>query len=410
MSTTLFKLITYAILIELNKHNIGFKDELFNINTLFFADDGLCLAQSVEEARLRITQLSRIVGEYGLEINAIKSNIVIYNMKNKPDQIGGIRVKRSFEYLGITVCDKKDCFALHKEVMSTKANNLTNQTTSVVAKCCNRLLIGKTFWKSVALPSILYGTDVVHFNKTNINTLQTIENKVYRLILRAPRYTPLCVLRGEIGATAMETRLMKTKMTFLRYLLNKEDSLVGRVFQEMRSNFKEDAWTEQIIDITEKTGLSKYNIKNLSKDKIKQVVQKLDTMKWREELNTKSSVVLYKMNKSEPKEEQFYDNRPSSVTFFRCRSNTLALNDRKRFNNGETKCDLCSDTMENLEHFLLYCPSYQNIRTKSKLFVQPYIENKLSELLFIDTANREKIKQTIQDMWNKRDKLMKETQ
>ncbi|KAK4321788.1 hypothetical protein Pmani_007415 [Petrolisthes manimaculis] len=79
--------------------------------------------------------------------------------------------------------------------------------------------------------------------------------------------------RGEIGATAMETRLMKTKMTFLRYLLNKEDSLVGRVFQEMKINFKEDTWTQQIMDITKETGLSKLNIKTLSKDKIKQIMK-----------------------------------------------------------------------------------------------------------------------------------------
>ena len=121
------------------------------------------------------------------------------------------------QYLGIKITDKKDCFKLHKSEIITKANKLANQLPSILAKCCNRLLIGKTFWKSTAIPAILYGTDVIDFNKTEINTLQKIDNKVHRLILRAPKHAPVSVLRGDIGAKAVESRIQKTKMTFINY-------------------------------------------------------------------------------------------------------------------------------------------------------------------------------------------------
>ena len=35
---------------------------------------------------------------------------------------------------------------------------------SVIAKSCNKLMTGKTYWKSAALPAILHGTEVIYLN------------------------------------------------------------------------------------------------------------------------------------------------------------------------------------------------------------------------------------------------------
>ena len=40
-STTLFKIITYMIINELNSRGAGYKDDIVNVNSLYFADDGL---------------------------------------------------------------------------------------------------------------------------------------------------------------------------------------------------------------------------------------------------------------------------------------------------------------------------------------------------------------------------------
>ena len=86
--------------------------------------------------------------------------------------------------------------------MLTKARKLANMTRSVIATSCSKLLIGKTFWKSVALPSILYGSTIIDLNEMEISKLQRIENGVFRQILGAPSYTPLATLRGgEVGAS-----------------------------------------------------------------------------------------------------------------------------------------------------------------------------------------------------------------
>ena len=106
--------------------------------------------------------------------------------------------------------------------MVNKAKTLANQVPSLLAKSCSGVIIRKNYWKNMALSAILQGLNVVTLHKDKMRQLQVIENKVYRTILRAPSYTLTCVLR-EVGVSAMETRVMKWKMTYLNYIIKKEN-------------------------------------------------------------------------------------------------------------------------------------------------------------------------------------------
>lgn len=64
-STTLFKLITYKIIEELDKKGRGFRDLKFNIAVLFFADDGIILSPSVEHTKHNIISLVKISQDKG---------------------------------------------------------------------------------------------------------------------------------------------------------------------------------------------------------------------------------------------------------------------------------------------------------------------------------------------------------
>ena len=79
------------------------------------------------------------------------------------------------------------------------------------------MLIGKTFWKGAVLPNILYGSDVINYNASELSNIQVIENKAYRLILQVPHCTANSFLRGEIGASSSKARDMKNKILFLRH-------------------------------------------------------------------------------------------------------------------------------------------------------------------------------------------------
>ncbi len=46
----------------------GYMDDTFKINSLYYADDVMILADSIEGAERRIDELMEVSGEYGLKI------------------------------------------------------------------------------------------------------------------------------------------------------------------------------------------------------------------------------------------------------------------------------------------------------------------------------------------------------
>ena len=72
-------------------------------------------------------------------------------------------------------------------------------TFSVISKSCDKLLIGKTYWRSVVQPRVLSAAAVVVWTKDERKPLQRVENRVWRQILGAPIYTPVAALHGEKG-------------------------------------------------------------------------------------------------------------------------------------------------------------------------------------------------------------------
>ena len=169
---------------------------------------------------------------------------------------------------------------------------------------------------------------------------------------------------------------------------------------------KKDTWTKTTTEFMEKVSLSYTELRNLSKTKMKEKIKVWETKKWREEVEEKSSLVIYKRWKNEMKsEETLYDNRPASVIFYKARTNNLNLNDRNRHTNGDTKCIMCGCDMEDLIHFILWCQGYWEMRIKEPLFQQPYVEDEVylvGQLLF-EKNKRDKVKDTLYQFWKKRE-------
>ncbi len=71
-------------------------------------------------------------------------------------------------------------------------------------------------------------------------------------------------------------------------------------------------------------------------------------------------------------QEEIYNSDQASEIIIKSRTNNLRLNDRKRFWNEATTCDMCGAEREDLKHFMLWCPTYTQERRKSERLQQPY--------------------------------------
>ena len=86
----------------------------------------------------------------------------MYNCREgNPERVGGIEVASSVRYLGTDLDNSRQCFGSYKKETLVLAERMTNLAFSVVYRSCDRLLIGKTYWKSVVQPRVLSASSVV---------------------------------------------------------------------------------------------------------------------------------------------------------------------------------------------------------------------------------------------------------
>lgn len=411
-STTLFKLITYMILNKLQKNGCGYKDYHVMINTLFFADDGLQMSTSKEEAVKNIQELMEISKICGLELNKEKSYFILFNTTEEIEEIEGIKVTDKIKYLGININNTKNCFKVHKEEIMKKAQRMANLTYSVIHKSCNKMLIGKTYWKSVVMPMLLHGSSVIDFKKEELRKLQSIENGVLRMIVGARKYTAEEGVRGEVGASLFETRVMKSRLIYIQSILKGErNELVEKI---MRSTIecRADTWSRDSMNILEALGISVQQLEEMKRTQLEKEVLKWDTGKWKEGMDHKSTLKIYKDNKDKIGEVDYlYDNRAASVVLFQARTNSLPLHDRVRFLREDSKCPVCGAEQEDLEHFLLWCKGFEEERKNILKLQQPFQENKeqlIGSVLFDfqDKTEVERLKEVIYNFWKIRERTL----
>ena len=234
--------------------------------------------------------------------------------------------------------------------------------------------------------------------------MQIIENNVYRRILRAPSYTPVTVLRGEVGASLMKTRHLQSKINYLKSILTGRNKLLQKVLQRMEVMGTKSKWITGIKKCLEEVGLSYESVKEMEWKDIRKALEAWDTNEWKDEMELKSTLEVYREFKSEIKEEVYHNDEESRI-FFQIRSNTLNINDRRRHEGRSMQCELCGAEKEDLEHFLLVCGALEEERRKIIKLQRPQEEDQkkiIGELLFGDRDEREKL----YVMWIKRKQVI----
>ena len=223
-------------------------------------------------------------------------------------------------------------------------------------------------------------------------------------MLGAPRFTPICTLRGEIGSSDMESRDQTIKLKFMKHLLTSENKLLKEIAQKdiTSKTTKFSKITQKYMD---QLNINKNQLMNKTDQQIKDVVNKKDTERWRTEKNSKTTLELYNKFKNNIKNESnLYDNSEESIILFKAKTNTLPLYWRNRYqqniNDIELLCPLCKRNIETLHHFLLECAELMNIRQKYN-FCQSENQDKILENTLCFNEQIEG-KALLKEMWTKR--------
>ena len=156
---------------------------------------------------------------------------------------------------------------------------------------------------------------MINLTEDDIKSLQTIENSVYRAILGAPDYAPNLTLRSEIGASLMKTRIINTRINYMKRMCER-NKLLGLILHNLvlEQNTK---WIKVSMKYLDEVKLHIGDIETKSKREIKQICTIWDNEQWKSDINSKSTLKVYRHHKKQIQEEPIYNNHPSSVIWYK---------------------------------------------------------------------------------------------
>ena len=164
-------------------------------------------------------------------------------MKEKCEKISNLEVvEEEIKYLGVIVQVKRNVFKGQKNEIMKKIKRLSVMTNSVIEKSCHRVMMGKTYWKGVVLPSALYGAEVIDMKGEEIDKLQKPENTAMRRILKAPKWTAQAPIRGEIGISNMKARISRSRLLYLRRIETGNNEVLKRILEDSKKHDKNKWW------------------------------------------------------------------------------------------------------------------------------------------------------------------------
>ena len=198
-------------------------------------------------------------------------------------------------------------------------------TNSVIEKSCHRVMMGKTYWKGVVLPSALYGAEVIDMKAEEIDKLQKAENTAMRRILKAPKWTAQAAIRGEIGISNMKARIARIRLLYLRRIETGNNEVLKRILEDSKKH-KKSKWWETTRKYMNWAQIEEREIKEKTAKEIRGKIAKVVDEEWREEMEKKNSLGIYRrFKKKKKKKEEDYSGSLESMVWLRARTNSLNL-------------------------------------------------------------------------------------
>ena len=172
------------------------------------------------------------------------------------------------------------------------------------------------------MTALLYGKQIITLPKKIIKKLQVIENRVFRYMIGVAGFVSISALRGEVGASRVETRIMETILMFTK------DTLTG-TFRKVKEYMEHEKFTEKGIWIKtantyrEEIGMTWEQLLQID---IKKIAHKtMGHTKIARDILHKPTLQWHREGKLSIKYDYCYSNNTSSNYLAKAWTNTLQL-------------------------------------------------------------------------------------
>ena len=195
LSPLLFSLFISNLGKELNSTGLGIDLGPINVASLFFADDIVLIGKSSLALDQLMLKTRIFLNNHHLKLSETKSKIMSYDASIGKTTFKGnssmcdlsLDQVLSFKYLGVPLgCSPYSLFQNFNEQVKKRAHSYLSRVLSLVKSGPNRSELAFSLWTQVAIPSILYGTDVIPLTDTTIKEVEKCQARVGKFILAIP--------------------------------------------------------------------------------------------------------------------------------------------------------------------------------------------------------------------------------
>ena len=221
----LFALFLCALGKELQGTQLGISIGLIIITAIIFADDIVLIGSS----RAKLQKLMRITRRYFLthkmDLSTSKTKVLVHDASegkmifDGDDVLEDIHLDQviCLKYLGIPInCAPYSLFKNFNEQVCSRARNYAYRVISLVRGGPNRAHLAYSLWNQVALPSILYGTEVIPVTKETISKLDKCQSIVGKFILQIPHSSAQVSSYIDAGLQPIRSIIANRVLTYAR--------------------------------------------------------------------------------------------------------------------------------------------------------------------------------------------------
>ena len=265
-------------------------------------------------------------------------------------------------------------------------------------------------WRNTYLISSLLTNSEAWFNvsKSDVETLESVDENLLRKILEAPVSTPIEMLYLELGVVPIRFTIKERRLNFLWYILHEDkESLIGMVLRKQMESPGSGDWGQVVLKNLEELEMQMNvrDIEQISEEAFRRIVKEKINVKALEYLNLvkEGHTKVLHITHSSLEIQSYLEANEQTVQeakfLFAARSRMLDVKCNYRGKYFITLCPCCNTEEDNQEH-LLYChklgddstpvdvlPAYEDLFSSS---LEKQI--KISRILKAKYSRRNKIK------------------
>lgn len=240
LSPTLFNIYINEIILKWNQiYTSGIKiTSALTLNTLLYADDQVIISNSEDNLQRGLYTLNKILKDFGMEISAQKSKVMAF-LGQDPVRSKIIHNNQcleqvqNFNYLGCEISYQNEKDVNKKITKFTQILGIINNTLKAkLVQKSTRIKI----YNTLALPSLLYGSEIWTLKKKDMNRIKATEMKFFR---RTAGYTLLDRKRNEeileqLEVESVEEKISRYKFNWLDHVRRMENSRIPKIMMQYK--------------------------------------------------------------------------------------------------------------------------------------------------------------------------------